>query len=817
MPSSPFRAHPARSSTHIETLEERRLLASVPSGFVDSTVVTGLDKPTQMAFTPDGRLLVAEQGGKLRVVKNGALLSTPAISLTVNKAGERGFSGVVADPDFANNNYIYLYYTRYSGAVAHNRLSRFTMSGDTTALSTEKVLLDLDPLTSYYHMGGGLHFGSDGKLYVSVGENARGSPAQRTDTLLGKILRLNKDGSIPSDNPFYDTTTGNNRAIFSLGLRNPFTFAIQPGTQTLFINDVGEATWEEVNKGGRGDNFGWPQTEGPHNDPRFVKPIYSYDHSDGGHAVIGADFYPATGTFPSQYRGKYIFGDHNKGWIKVLDPSTGAILGNISNGGIQALTDLDVGPDGAVYYIERFFEAPSRIGKIQATGANTGRPVITRQPQSLTAALGQPATFSVTATGAGTLTYQWQRNGVDISGATQSSFTINTVDLSDDGDLFRVVVSNAQGPTTSNDATLTVTQPGQQPVPTIDAPLAGQKYNAGDTINFSGAATDPQDGDLPVTALKWEVVFHHDDHTHPFIIDLPGVSASSFVIPTDGEVSANVFFRIRLTATDADGNATTVSRDVFPEKSTLTVNTSVAGLAIQVDSQPKTAPYTFDSVVKFPRVLTAPDTQVKNGITYSFTGWSDGVSAATRTIVTPATDTTFTANYSAQGTSVITLGPAADTFARDGVDRTRNFGSSAGLEVKYATDPKYHRQAFFKFDLNTLGPTINSAKLRLFGRLSAAGNPIAFSVFGSATTSWTETGLTWANRPASTGAALATVSIGSTTGQFYELDVTSYLQSQRAAGKRYVTFVLKANAGSSPYLIFNSRESASNKPELRVG
>lgn len=393
----------------IEGLESRQHLTAVASGFTDSYVVDGLNKPTQMAFTPDGRLLVAEQGGKLRVIKNGQLLSSSALSLTVNKAGERGFSGVVADPDFSSNNYIYVYYTRYTGNVVHNRLSRFTMSGDTAAASSEKILMDLDPLSSYYHMGGGLHFGSDGKLYVSTGENARGTPAQKMDTVLGKILRLNKDGTIPTDNPFYNSTTGNNRAIFSLGLRNPFTFAIQPGTQTLFINDVGEATWEEVNKGGARSNFGWPNSEGPTTNPAFTTPVHAYQHNVGS-AVIGADFYPTNGTFPSQYRGKYIFGDHTKGWIKVMDPATTAIIGSITTGGIEAMTDIDIGPDGALYYLERTYSSTGKVGRIQATGATTGKPVITQQPASQTVQSGQPATFTVTATGNGTLSYQWQRN-----------------------------------------------------------------------------------------------------------------------------------------------------------------------------------------------------------------------------------------------------------------------------------------------------------------------------------------------------------------------------------------------------------------------
>ena len=135
-------------------------------------------------------------------------------------------------------------------------------------------MLDLNNLsTASNHNGGGLHFGLDGKLYISVGENATRTNSQTLSNLLGKVLRINADGTIPSDNPFFNTATGQNRAIWALGLRNPFTFAVQPGTGRIFINDVGETTFEEINDGRPGANYGWPDTEGPTTDPRFVPGI----------------------------------------------------------------------------------------------------------------------------------------------------------------------------------------------------------------------------------------------------------------------------------------------------------------------------------------------------------------------------------------------------------------------------------------------------------------------------------------------------------------------------------------------------------------
>jgi glucose/arabinose dehydrogenase len=187
--------------------ESVTLAATLPSGFSETLVAGGLSSPTAMDFAPDGRLFVCLQGGQLRVIKNGALLPTPFVTLTVNSDGERGLLGVAFDPNFATNNFVYLYYTSSSPAI-HNRVSRFTANGDVAVAGSELVLLDLENLGATNHNGGAIHFGPDGKLYVAVGENAEPSNSQTLTNRLGKVLRINSDGTIPSDNPFFNTATG---------------------------------------------------------------------------------------------------------------------------------------------------------------------------------------------------------------------------------------------------------------------------------------------------------------------------------------------------------------------------------------------------------------------------------------------------------------------------------------------------------------------------------------------------------------------------------------------------------------------------------
>src|SRR5688572_7795282 len=389
--------------------------ATLPAGFTETEVATGLSNPTAMEFAPDGRLFVCQQGGQLRVIKNGVLLSMPFLSLTVDSSGERGLLGIAFDPNFSVNNFVYVYYT-VSPSPKHNRVSRFTANGDVAVAGSEVVILTLDNLSgATNHNGGAIHFGPDGKLYVAVGENATGSNSQTLNNRLGKMLRINSDGSIPTDNPFYNTAAGLNRSIWSLGLRNPYTFAFQQNTGRMFINDVGQSTWEEINDGIAGSNYGWPSTEGPTTNPNFRTPLFAYGRSPsatGGCAITGGAFYnPATIQFPASYVGKYFFADFCSGWIRLLDPASATATSFAT--GVSFPVDLRVSTDGSLYYLAR---GAGAIFRIQYP-ANQQPPSVTTPPSNQNVFEGQSATFSVTATGTAPLGFQWQRNMVNIPGA----------------------------------------------------------------------------------------------------------------------------------------------------------------------------------------------------------------------------------------------------------------------------------------------------------------------------------------------------------------------------------------------------------------
>src|SRR5262249_5891419 len=227
-----------------------------------------------------GRVFIAEQTGALRVVHADALLPEPFVTLEVDQRWERGLIGVTVDPGFALNGYLYVNAV-VPAPYPHHRIIRYTVQGNVAAPGSALVLLEGDDQGTLGgkipagHQGGALHFGRDGKLYIAIGDQTAGLPAQRLDTFQGKLLRINPDGSIPADNPLITRTQGKYQAIWALGLRNPFTVAVQPATGRIHVNDVGQNAWEEINEAFAGANYGWPAAEGASSDPSFRGPLHT--------------------------------------------------------------------------------------------------------------------------------------------------------------------------------------------------------------------------------------------------------------------------------------------------------------------------------------------------------------------------------------------------------------------------------------------------------------------------------------------------------------------------------------------------------------
>lgn len=548
--------------------------ANVPTGFADRQLYRGLTSPAAMTALPDNRLLIVQQNGLILIAKNDAVLPTSFYQVAnVDSVSEHGCLGVIPDPGFSNNHFIYLYCTVSNASGANNRVLRVTEANDRVVAGSERVIIDLPnvPAGTRFHMGGGLSFGADGKLYISVGNHEdnvapfASANSQRLGSAFGKILRINTDGTVPSDNPFFGTA-GAYQPIWALGLRNPYSMTAQPGTGIIYINDVGEGTWEEINLNQRAANYGWPATEGNGSDSRFVNPLYTYQHVGGACSITGGAFYnPASPQFPARFTGRYLFADFCIGQIRSINPAAPAVSEDFANG-IGNPIALTVAPNGALYYVARNqgtgtpAAGAGTLGKISFSTSQ--QPSIAVEPQDQTVLVGTAATFSVSATGV--TAYQWFRNGVAISGATSPSYTTAAVTVSDSGATFRVRVSNGTTSIDSRSALLGVTT-NRPPVARIDAPAVGSSFDPGEAIAYAGAGIDPEDGNLPPASLAWDVDFQHDAHAHDFLTPANGAGGSFAATPFEaGE--ANSWIRIRLTATDSMGTSATATRDVFMKK-----------------------------------------------------------------------------------------------------------------------------------------------------------------------------------------------------------------------------------------------------------
>lgn len=344
---------------------------ALPSGFTRQTLGAGLILPTAMTFEKNGRIFVTEKGGAIRVIRgNGTLRSKPLHTFSVDTFSERGLLGIALAPNYSTNGFIYVYYTtgenakRWSG-TPENRVSRLKKRNHNNKFK-EKIIFDHIPANGGNHNGGDIHFGFDGKLYISVGESGCcPNDAQGLNTLRGKLLRINPDGTIPTDNPFYNTA-GARQETYAYGFRNPWRFTPRDSNETYVVADVGSGKWEEIDSIEPGGNYGWPVYEGPcpNNvtcDPNAVnygstiKPVHWYHHSSGAETgnVIAGGVFAENSNYPAPYANAYFYGDTGAGWVHVITMNAS----NVKTGYYEFDDDAGApvafghGPDGNVYVV----------------------------------------------------------------------------------------------------------------------------------------------------------------------------------------------------------------------------------------------------------------------------------------------------------------------------------------------------------------------------------------------------------------------------------------------------------------------------------
>ena len=657
----------------------RSAATALPPNFSDSLVVD-VAGPTAVAFTPDGRMLITTQTGPLRLFDGTSLLPTPVLDLSqdVCNSEEDGLLGVAVDPSFAANGFIYLYYTHAERNACFNRVSRFTMSGNTASPASEVVLIDEIPATGGIHNAGDLQFGKDGYLYVSVGDGGcdyagdsgcggSNDASRDENVLVGKILRITADGGIPATNPFQGPGTARCNAgtvatglkcqeTYARGLRNPFRIAFDPnaaGTQ-FFINDVGQNVWEEIDAAKAGADYGWNEREGPCANGSttdcgpppagMTNPIFAYDHSDGCTSITGGAFVP-NGVWPG-YDGAYVYGDYVCGKLFVLTQSGGSYSSTEFTDGGGSPVDMLFGPYGstqALYYTN--YVGGGQVRRIVFTGAANRNPTaaISANPTSgpPPLAVAFDASGSSDPDSGDTLTFRWDFG--DGSPATQTTTPTTSHTYTAAGAFTASVVAVDNHGAASQPATIRIDSGNTPPQPSIDAPAPDYTFGVGETITLRGSAIDAEDGTLAGSSLSWTVLRHHATHTHPYLAPTPGASVNiTGPEPEDVAAAANSYLEVYLTATDSRGLSKTVEMNIQPAKVDVTLATNPAGLALELNGF--TAPGTFVSWRNWAVTVNAPDQTDSAGKRWTFASWSDG-GARSHTIVTPAAPATYTATF----------------------------------------------------------------------------------------------------------------------------------------------------------------------------
>jgi len=799
--------------------------ATLLPNFQEKRVLDNLDA-TGMCILPDNRIVITEKGGGIWLLNTNETSQFLYKIPNVDTYFERGLQTVVADPDFTENGFLYFYFTYKDNQnnQSFNRIQRFTFLNNSIDVNSSKIIFDLPALTAGNHNGGGLVFGKDGKFYISTGDNAVANYSQIQDHLFGKILRINSDGTIPTDNPYYTTNTGNNKAIYAMGLRNPFKLKINNLTGEILINEVGQNTWEEINILSKEANYGWPLIEGKRTTQtaptNYQDPIYAYNHANGNCSITGGTFYsPQTSTYPAQYFEKYFFMDYCAGTISYIDPKLPSAT--LFASGLQGAVDMDYDQNGNIFYLQRgAISNNATAGELwKISYSNAGNVFISVQPKNTTCTLNSEVHFEVQAHGSGNIVYQWFKNGIEVQNSNNPVLIQKNISLSDDGALYKVKVSNETSFEISQEVVLNV-QNNHAPKATIVSPEASFLYEGGIILSFSGTGFDQEDGNLPASAFSWKIDFHHNTHVHPGMDLVTGINAGTFQIPNEGETSDNVWYRIHLTVTDNEGISTSVYKDIFPKKITLILQTSPAGIPILLDGSPIMTPYTLQTVVGIKRTIETPFHSVLNNNNYLFQDWNLTHKSSTINLLTPNNDSMFVAHYIS--TKIDTISPIADTYVRSGDNANSIFGITDATHLMSKKDDSNlhtNREIYLRFPLEKY-ETILSAFVQLTGakeNTTVASIPV--NIYALSDTTWDENTLTWNTKLVSESAILDSQFVHNVVPNqtHYQWNVTNHLQSENSDENNLVSYSLN-NPISTPsaYTVFNSKEAIENKPMLIV-
>ena len=705
--------------------------ATLPAGFSESVVFSGLTEPTVVRFSPDGRVFVAEKSGLIKVFSNLSD-TTPDVfhdlRTNVHNFWDRGLLGLALHPNFPTVPEVYVLYTydkdpnnaqfprwgtpgatsdgcptppgaTSNGCVVSGRLSRLkaSSSGSNVSDGSEQVLIQGWDMQYPSHSVGTVQFGPDGALYASGGDGASftftdygqlGTPsnplgdspagiggtltpptseggATRSQSLRrvsgpallnGTIIRVDPgSGAALPDNPLFGNSDANARRIVGYGLRNPFRFTFRPGTTDLWIGDVGRNTWEEINQipnplASSVRNFGWPCYEGTLRESKYdaldlniceslyaqagghSAPHFAYRHdqtvvtndictNSGSSSITGLAFNESS-IYPAAYNGALFFADYSRNCIWVMFaganglPDSDPAKRDTFVANAAAPVHLQIGPGGDLFYVDL---TGGTIRRIRFSSGN-------QSPQaSMTATpTSGPAPLNVAFSSAGSsdpdgdpLTYSWNFGDGGTSTDANPSHTYTRKGP------FSAVLTVTDSKGASSTAQASISPGNSKPTAVIDTPASTIQWKVDQSITFTGHATDPEDGTLPPSGYKWELILHHcpsNCHTHS-VQSFSGITTGSFSAPDHTYPS---HLELRLTVTDAEGLTDTKSVILNPQTVALSFNSTPSGLQLVVGDTQSPTPFTTNVILGSVQSLSAVTPQALGSSNYKFVSWSDG-------------------------------------------------------------------------------------------------------------------------------------------------------------------------------------------------